>query len=253
MWVLGMTNTKVAILYNRLHKPEKKSTCCFFYLYRTKTSTMNKSTSIILHALFLLIAGVELTGRITDTIQMEYWVKPLIMVWIAMYFILNRKKTSFTVPVLFAFFFSWLGDMFLMFSGGYQSEIFFFAGVGAFFLAQLSYILVFVRYSENNVKGQVARSPWLLFLFTAYLVGVLVLLIPGMEGIMIPIIVVYAISLVGMSVVALNRRFRVNEVSFRLAFAGSVLFVLSDSLIAINKFYAAIPLAGFWIMLTYMA
>jgi len=41
--------------------------------------------------------------------------------------------------------------------------------------------------------------------------------------------------------------------SFRLTFIGSILFVWSDSLIAFNKFSLEIPLAGFWIMLTYMA
>ena len=68
-----------------------------------------------------------------------------------------------------------------------------------------------------------------------------------------PIILVYAISLIGMSMMALNRHSRVSHRSFMLVFVGSILFVLSDSMIALNKFYMEFSLAGFWIMLSYVA
>jgi uncharacterized membrane protein YhhN len=60
------------------------------------------------------------------------------------------------------------------------------------------------------------------------------------------------VALIGMSVAALNRKGRVGHSGYALVFAGSVLFVASDSMIAINKFHTAIPLSGFWIMLTYI-
>jgi uncharacterized membrane protein YhhN len=52
---------------------------------------------------------------------------------------------------------------------------------------------------------------------------------------------------------ALNRKGRVNKRSFQLVFIGSLLFVISDSMIAVDKFYGEIPQAGFWIMLTYIS
>lgn len=33
---------------------------------------------------------------------------------------------------------------------------------------------------------------------------------------------------------------------------GAAFFVTSDSILAINKFHAQIPLASFWIMITYL-
>ena len=75
---------------------------------------MKKNSSLILHLIFAVIVIVELLGRLLDNIQMEYFVKPLIMIWIALYFMLFTKKSAFTVPVLIAFFFSWVGDNFLM-------------------------------------------------------------------------------------------------------------------------------------------
>jgi uncharacterized membrane protein YhhN len=212
---------------------------------------MKNRSSLYLHLIFALIALVELTGRWMDHIQLEYLVKPLIMVWITLYFLRYKKKKSFSVPVLLAFFFSWLGDNFLMFSG--KSEAFFFAGVGSFFFAQLAYIYTFSRYSEKGGKGYLERRPWLVLIFLAYLTGMLILLFPGLEGMMKPIILVYALSLIGMSMMALNRKERVGRRTFLLVFTGSLLFLLSDSMIALERFYAEFWRAGFWIMLTYIA
>jgi uncharacterized membrane protein YhhN len=212
---------------------------------------MKKNTSLLLHLVFAVIVIIELTGRLMDNIQMEYFVKPLIMIWIAVYFLLYKKKNTFTVPVLVAFFFSWVGDNFLMFSE--RNELFFFAGVGGFFIAQLTYIYVFSKYKEKGGKGFLQKNLWASLFFLAYVTGILILLFPGLEGMMKPIITIYALSLIGMSMMALNRSGRVGATSFKLVFTGSLLFLLSDSMIAFNKFHSTIPLAGFLIMITYIA
>lgn len=212
---------------------------------------MKKHRALILHLIFLIIVVIELTGRFTDNIRLEYPVKPLIMIWMSVYFLIFRTKKSFTVPVLLAFFFSWLGDNFLMVS--HKDELFFFAGVGGFFLAQLSYIYIYSRYSEGQRPGYLRKKPLLIIPFLLYVGGIYYALLPGLEGIMKPVILVYALSLMGMSMMALNRRGRVNPRSFRFVFFGSLLFLLSDSMIAINKFTAEFALAGFWIMITYIS
>lgn len=211
---------------------------------------MKKRTSLILHLIFLLIVVIELAGRFTDNINLEYPVKPFILIWIAVYFLVFRKKKSFTLPVLVAFFFSWVGDNFLMFSG--KDEMFFYAGVGGFFFAQLAYIYVYTRYSEDERKGYVQKHPLIILPFVLYISGIYFILLPGLEGIMKPVILLYALSLMVMSIMALNRRERVNPRSFRFVFVGSLLFLLSDSMIAINKFTAEIPMAGFLIMISYI-
>jgi uncharacterized membrane protein YhhN len=216
-----------------------------------KPKLMKKNASLLLHLVFAVIVVIELTGRLMDNIQMEYFVKPLIMIWMAVYFLRFKKKSTFTVPVLLAFFFSWVGDNFLMLSG--KNELFFFAGVGGFFFAQLSYIYIFSKFSEKGGKGYLQKNLWLSLLFLAYLGGMLTLLFPGLEGMMKPIITIYALSLIGMSMMALNRSGRVGAMSFKLVFVGSLLFLLSDSMIAFNKFHSEIPLAGFLIMITYIA
>lgn len=212
---------------------------------------MKNRTSFFLHLILVVIVIIELTGRLTGNINLEYLVKPLIMIWMAVFFIIFKTKKGFTVPVLIAFFFSWIGDNFLMFSG--LNELFFFAGVGGFFIAQLAYIYIFTVYSENGGQGYLRKNLILGFLFIAYIAGFFYLLYPGLEGIMKPIILLYAISLIAMSMMALNRSGRVNRASFLLVFVGSCLFVISDSMIAFNKFYMEFSQAGFWIMVTYIA
>ena len=212
---------------------------------------MNKRTSMLLHIPLAVIVFVELTGRFTDNINLEYFVKPLIMIWMAVYFLIFKKKKEFTLPVLVAFFFSWVGDNFLMFSG--KDEIYFYAGVGGFFVAQLTYVYTFTKYSESGGRGFLQRNLIIGFLFLAFVAGIYYLLYPGLEGLMKPIILIYALSLIGMSMMALNRHSRVNYTSFLLVFIGSVLFVISDTMLAFDKFYLEFSLAGFWIMITYIA
>ena len=212
---------------------------------------MQHRTSWLLHLIFMVIAVFELAGRFTENINLEYIFKPLIMVWITAYFMLFKRKKAFTWPVLMAFFFSWAGDNFLMFSE--RNELFFFAGVGGFFIAQLAYIYTFARYSEGGGKGYLQRQPVKGLLFLAYAAGIFYLLYPGLEGMLKPVVLVYALSLTGMSMMALNRHTRVNHRSFLLVFVGSVLFVLSDTLLAIHKFYLEFWQAGFWIMATYIS
>jgi uncharacterized membrane protein YhhN len=194
---------------------------------------------------------VELTGRFVDNIHLEYPVKPLIMIWMAVYFFIYKKKKAFTLPVLVAFFFSWTGDNFLMFSG--KDELYFYAGVGGFFLAQITYIYIFSTFREKPEKGLLQKKPALILFFLAYVTGIYILLFPGLEGWMKPVILIYALSLIGMSMMALNRKGRVGLNSYRLVFFGSLLFLISDSMIALHKFYVEFTLAGFWIMLSYIS
>jgi len=93
---------------------------------------MSRSNKV-LHLIFAGIVVAELASRLMDNVMLEYFVKPLIMVWIAIYFLRNAKKRSFRVWVLLAFFFSWTGDMFLMFSSGNSNEMFFYVGIGQAF------------------------------------------------------------------------------------------------------------------------
>ena len=64
---------------------------------------------------------------------------------------------------------------------------------------------------------------------------------------------VYTATILLMAIFALNRKDRVLEASFCPIFVGALLFILSDSLLAFDKFLVPIPYAGVFVMSTYMA
>lgn len=205
-----------------------------------------KKINLLLHLFIIPVFVVELISCRNNNYNLDYFTKPWLLIWIGFYFFLNTRTIRKDLFIYFAFFFSWIGDLFLL--AAHTDGVYFYAGVGGFFLAQLSYILAFTNTTE---KGYLAIKPLWLIPFLLYLSGMLYLISGGMKGIMIPIIVVYAISLISMSAAALNRKNLACNKSFYLVFLGSVLFVISDSMIAINKFYMQFDSSSFLIMLTY--
>jgi uncharacterized membrane protein YhhN len=204
----------------------------------------------ILHLLFLLIAIAVLFNSLEHTTVLEMMIKPLIMVWIASYFIINLTDRNHRVvlPALIAFFFSWVGDVAFLFSG----TNFFLAGLGAFLLAHLSFIFAFQHIEDKDSKPVLKGKAWLIIPFVGYGTLLFWLLYYSLSSTMKIATALYATTILTMAAMALNRKGRVPSGSFLLVMAGAMLFVASDSLIAINKFYAKIPHSGFWVMSSYM-
>ena len=63
---------------------------------------------------------------------------------------------------------------------------------------------------------------------------------------------IYAMTISIMLVIAFKGTFNWQNNAKYIILIGAVFFVTSDSILAINKFNAPIPLASFWIMLTYL-
>jgi uncharacterized membrane protein YhhN len=73
---------------------------------------------------------------------------------------------------------------------------------------------------------------------------------PYLGDLKIPVIV-YALVLSGMLITAWHAFDFNNQTDGRWIITGAACFVLSDSLLAINKFYSSFTFAGILIMLTY--
>ncbi len=213
---------------------------------------MNRK-NIVFTLVFAVIVITALIGKLLDIRLLEYLVRPLVMIWITIYFLLNARKRSFRAGVLIAFFFSWVGDLLLMLQGRGENELFFYVGVGAFFLAQLVYIFVFLFSTENDIKGLLLRNPLWIIPLAGYGILFYMFIHYRLEGANEYIVMVYTTSLVGLTLAALNRRDRVNFNSFRLVFAGTLFFMVSDSLMMINKFHTDFQYAGVLNMITYIS
>jgi uncharacterized membrane protein YhhN len=211
----------------------------------------------IVNFAFAVVFFVQLLGRYLESEILNYLSKPLIMPCLAIlfYFVTRTKeavlgKKLFDKLILAGFFFSWLGDIALMFDG--LSPHFFLLGLANFLIAHICYIFAFYDSVKNSTTPSLlSRKPYFFLPLLMYGVGLFYFLFPNLQQFVIPVFV-YALVITLMAIFALNRKNRVGEGSFKLVFYGSLLFVLSDSLIALNKFLLQIPMSGLWVMLTYM-
>lgn len=209
---------------------------------------------IVFHLLFLVIVFGDLTGEFLHIKWLVYTFKPLIMLSITSYFLLHAKTIHKKVVQLavLAFGFSWLGDILLMF--GDDTFIFFILGLVAFLSAQIFYIFLFLQTIKLSGKTSFfKKKPYWLLLYIIYGLTIYILLFNHLDMVLRVAVFVYMLALLGMSSMALNRLGNGHPLSFSFVFAGSVLFVLSDSMIAINKFLVVLPYEGILIMTTYIA
>ena len=108
-----------------------------------------KKRNLLFHLLLTVIVLVVLTHSKEETTLPEIIFKPMIMVWISTYFIVNlgNKTHSVVKPALFAFFFAWLGDIALLFDG----TLFFLTGLSSFLVAHLFYIYLFQQTEDRII------------------------------------------------------------------------------------------------------
>ena len=140
------------------------------------------------------------------------------------------------------------GDIFLMFRG----EAFFKAGLASFLLGHIAYVIGFF------VSGSANSGGWALLLAVIPVVIVAVfyhLIISKVESGLKPPVIAYAVVINLMLYMALLNIFRPEWVvtATILSIIGSALFVLSDSLLAYDRFARppGPPRDELWVMITY--
>lgn len=192
--------------------------------------------------LFVLVACTHLLATLAGLGLLYSWTKPLLMITLLLYFIsASEGYPGWRVFVIFALVFSWGGDVLLMQEGMFA------AGLGSFLLAHLFYITAY--WKTGAAKGQI--TPWDFIKFV--LIGMLLmwLIYPGLGNMLIPVLL-YSAVLLSMGVFAHKRRGATSPASFILVAFGALLFVLSDSLIALNKFAFEVPSERLLVMSTYI-
>ena len=205
---------------------------------------MKKTYWIIL---FAIILAVELTGIQLKNETIQFIFKPLLMITVGVYFLsqTNRLNNPLKGWIITAVFFSWLGDILLMFQ--VKKEIFFLLGLSAFLLAHVSYIIFFhgVRVKEN-IKSNIL----LLLIVVIYYAILITILSPYLGDMKLPVRI-YGIVISFMFMLAMHMLFIKNKKAGMWMMTGALLFVISDSVLAINKFYQSFEAAGIIIMLSY--
>ena len=199
--------------------------------------------------LFVVVSVGEILSEIIGLPYLHQVCKPLIMITLGIYYLSHAEFSS--TAVWLAIFCSLAGDVLLMFEAG--DPKFFMMGLAAFLMAHIFYILSYRSTRTNHWKNLLKGIQKIRFAFPIVLAGtgLIVVLYPSLGALKIPV-VVYALVLIIMVLDSVFRYGRTSNVSFGLVFLGSILFMFSDSVLAINKFLKPVPGAGFWIMSTYI-
>jgi uncharacterized membrane protein YhhN len=166
----------------------------------------------------------------------------LIFIAFSAYSMTANGQKSFQKPLLLtALAFSVAGDAWLMFPG------FFIHGLASFLIAHVFYIALF----KQGIGWFPSKA--VLAVSLAYGGAMYAYLLPHLgAGLPIPV-AVYVLFIALMGAQAIGRASVLGTPASRWVAAGSVLFMASDSLLAINKFVAPIALSQLWVLGTYFA
>jgi len=185
--------------------------------------------------------------------------KPFLIPILEIYFYLNTRevtqeyKKSLTNFILIALSLAWMGDVLLLFQT--YNPLFFMLGLGSFLISHILYILTFKKSLQNKelgeTKGLLIRA--IPFIGTAILM--LTFLYQWLDAVMLFAVPLYVLIIVTMAFMAMERTGKVLKASAEYVFVGAVLFMVSDSLLAIDIFVKnlVIPYAPVFVMLTYVA
>jgi uncharacterized membrane protein YhhN len=203
--------------------------------------------------LYFLAAGLNIRATLDDNLMLVFMSKPLLLS--CLFFAWSRCDISsarFKNLIAAAFAFSWLGDVLLMMipSAWGDQAPFFVMGLLSFLVAHVCFIAAFEHWRAGR-SGLFWKKPWFalpLFLFVGWMIYTIW---PQVGALRIPVLA-YSLVLASMSWSAQNLWGVISKKAYAWLVPGTILFVISDSLIALNKFGQAIPNASFLIMATYI-
>jgi uncharacterized membrane protein YhhN len=199
----------------------------------------------IIFGIYALVVMLELLFIYFEHAHLRWFTKPLLMPLLMLGFYTASGKRSGTLfnLILVALFLSWAGDVLLQMKG------MFIPGLVAFLLAHIFYIAYFIR-SNSRKKGLLQFQPLYTIPVVLYIILFLWLLYPYLDALKIPV-TVYGITIGTMLLASINMRGRINDAAASFFIIGALLFVLSDSLLAVNLFAYSNIVLSLCVMITY--
>ena len=213
---------------------------------------MSSKSTTSFTLVFVLITLLEISGDMLDIRWLHYGCKPLIGGLLLGYSWWQFRSEPYPAPIrwlMIGMVFAIVGDSCLMI----REVDLFAAGLGAFLIMQLCYSRAFWL---SGVSLTARRAVWLTAAAFAVYDGIYLTLLrpvfvqnPALTGLWWPV-VGYMVCLSLMGTLAIRRG---KTPGYGWVAAGALLFILSDSLIAIDKFLTPIAGATWLIMSTYAA
>ncbi|MBJ2175079.1 lysoplasmalogenase [Aureibaculum sp. A20] len=205
------------------------------------TKNINKVT--IITTLFVMVSLCDMVGVVFNIELLRSVFKPMLMLTLLTLYVVSMQQVNgwYVGALVFSFF----GDVLLLFEG----ELYFMLGLISFLIAHIIYIKIVLGWiNTSSLKTiLIATIPFLLVFF-----ALINLLKNSLNELFVPV-VVYGITISVMGIVSLLFYLNRKSVASKYMFMGACLFIISDSVLAINKFYTTNNLFPIIIMLTYLA
>ncbi len=195
---------------------------------------------LILSVIALITAVIHIRAEYKGPPLHIYIFKPLTTSLIILIVIVEKNTVSpiYQYLILLGLLFSLSGDVFLMLPSDQ-----FIGGLVSFLIAHLFYIAAFVNDAQTAVG-------WVLIPLLIYGGIIYFYLSPHVGKLKIPV-VVYMLAILAMAWQAWSRWLVQNNTGALLALVGAILFVISDSVLALNRFRRPFKLARLLTMGTY--
>lgn len=201
---------------------------------------MNK-TKIAFFA-FVLASILDIVGIIFSIPLLIFIFKPLIIFSLLFLYVFSLPKRIkwYVIALEFSFF----GDVLLLFSG----ELFFIGGLVSFLMAHFLFIkIVISRIKEVNfLKALFSAVPFLAVF------GLLIFTLKDSLNQMLWPVVIYGLTIATFGAVSFLDFLNTKSKKSLLMLFGAVVFMISDSLLAINKFYSPAHILEIFVMVTYV-
>ncbi len=199
--------------------------------------------------LYVLVSAVHLFFIYNGQADYVSWTKPLLMsVLMLIIWSQTKLRTSLSRWLFVGVWMGWLGDVFLMGSG----VMYFAVGLAAFLTGHLIYLFIFSK--EVSLKKQthyIMEKPYWILPFIGFWIYAIVL-IAGQESMLPkPPVYVYALVILLMSIMSINRWYAVSRASWTIVLLGSLLFIVSDFSLALKIFVGNYAFSSLLIMSTY--
>jgi uncharacterized membrane protein YhhN len=196
---------------------------------------------VALTLIALVSAALEIRAEYKGPAIQVYVLRPLTLACIILIALINKERSSlfYQSMIVAGLSFSLVGDIFLMLPRDR-----FIRGLVSFLCALLCYIAAF---NQGDVRP---ASLWYLVPPGLYAVFMMRVLLPHLKSLKMPVLV-YMLVITLMGWQALARWMHNGSAGGGLALAGALLFMASDSMLALNRFRTSFKSAQFFIMTTY--
>lgn len=180
--------------------------------------------------IFLIIAILDVYAVITQHKSLEIICKPLLMTSLVIVYLVSLKKgEKANFWLVSALFFSFWGDVFLLDKTNY-----FVFGLGSFLVAHIMYIKMTANFLKKTAVIQIVKSA---VIFVALFVTIFLLIKDNLGEMLVPVLV-YGTAISGFGTCALLNYQQEKSTENTVLLLGAILFIASDSGIALNNFYS---------------